>query len=79
MSERDAVRFIERVSGDLELQSRLRDIDPRDDLDQVVEIAVDVGFEFDVAQLRAAFLTDWKMRRRFYTAIADPRSRSSKS
>lgn len=70
MSETAALRFIERVAGDLALQSRLRRLEPPGDLEQVVRIAAHAGFEFDVEELRAAFATDYEMRRRFYGAVS---------
>ena len=72
MSEREALRFIERVGADLELQTRIRMLEPRGDLEAVVGLAVQAGFDFDVGDLRAAFVTDWRLRRRFYTAIEAP-------
>lgn len=70
MSERDALRFIEKVNGDLELQGKLRALESPDDLQRVVQLAGEAGFEFDVEELRRAFLTDWRMRRRFYAAVS---------
>ena len=70
MSERDALRFIERVNGDLELQGKLRALESTDQLQRVVELAGECGFDFDVEELRRAFLTDWRMRRRFYAAVS---------
>ena len=70
MSEREALRFIEKVNGDLELQGKLRALEPTDDLQRVVHLAGESGFDFDVEELRRAFLTDWRMRRRFYAAIS---------
>ena len=69
MSERDALRFIEKVNSDLELQCKLRALDPTGDLQRVAELATEAGFDFDVEELRHAFLTDWGMRRRFYAAV----------
>ena len=72
ISVRDAFRFIERLTIDLELQSNLREVRPRGDLDQVVALAAAAGFELDAGELREAFAIDWKMRRRFYAAIDEP-------
>lgn len=76
MSEREALRFIERVNSDLALQCRLRALPEGDDLEAVVALARHQGFDFDVGDLRRAFLTDWRMRRRFYGALSDDRGRS---
>jgi predicted ribosomally synthesized peptide with nif11-like leader len=77
MSQRDALSFIERVGNDLELQTALRALDPPDDLSPVVALARSYGFAIDEADLRAAFLADWRMRRRFYAALSrEPRSAS---
>jgi len=73
MSESEALRFIEHVARDLVLQSNLRAIHPQGDLEEVVRVGGDAGFEFDADELRAAFLNDWKIRRRFYAAVRDPR------
>jgi predicted ribosomally synthesized peptide with nif11-like leader len=67
MSENDALRFIARLDHDLALQAKVRAVAPGD-LDALVGVAGAAGFAFDVNELRAAFRTDWKMRRRFYGA-----------
>lgn len=71
MSRRDALTFIEQVADDLELQTALRAVDPPDDLQQVVELARARGYDIDEADLRGAFLSDWRMRRRYYAAVSD--------
>jgi hypothetical protein len=66
MGDKEALRFLARLDHDLELQGRLRAV-PAGDLDAVVRVAAEAGFDFDVAGLRAAFRTDWRMRRRHFS------------
>jgi len=71
MPVKDALRFIERLDEDVALQCSLRELSPRGDLEAVVCLAADAGFTFTPDELRAAFRSDWRMRRRFFGGLSD--------
>ena len=71
MPVKDALRFIERLDEDVALQCRLRELSPSGDLDDVARLAAAAGFTFTPDELRAAFRSEWHMRRRFFGGVSE--------
>lgn len=66
MSVKTALNFIQRVRQDSVVRGRLEALRNVSDLQEVVRIGADAGFEFTAQDLRAAFKHDWGMRWMFY-------------
>jgi len=68
VSIQQALRFIEAVGNDPELEECLRALGPDPDPARVVALGREEGYEFNARELRAAFARDWAMRRAFYSS-----------
>ena len=68
MSVQEALRFIEALGADLRLREQLRGAGRAVELDGVAALAADAGFDVTADDLQQAFVHDWRMRRRFYSA-----------
>lgn len=66
MSIRDALEFIQLAYRDENVRASIAELDPQDDLNEIVTLANDLGLVFSADELRTAFATDWNMRRFFY-------------
>jgi predicted ribosomally synthesized peptide with nif11-like leader len=66
-----ALRFGRAAREDPELAERLGAVDPAADLDRVLEIAAEAGYEIGEDELRAAHAQDWALRRARYAAPDD--------
>lgn len=72
MSIRDALEFIQIAYRDDKTRARIAELDPQDDLDEIVALASNLGLVFTTSELRAAFAKDWNMRQLFYkTALSN--------
>jgi hypothetical protein len=65
VSEKEAMMFIEAVGRSAALKRRIAELLPDARLSDVVLLAAENGFSFSEAQLRRAFVRDWKIRRLF--------------
>ena len=70
MSTSAAIRFIEALATDHALRERLRAQGLGIRLEDVATLAAEAGYEFTADELRHAFVRDWHMRRRFFSAAA---------
>jgi predicted ribosomally synthesized peptide with nif11-like leader len=66
MSVKMALEFIQQVRKDQALRQQLDALRYAADLQAVVRIGADAGFEFSDEELRTAFKHDWGMRWMFY-------------
>ena len=79
MSRAVALRFFEAVASSTELQNELRALRPHGDLEAVAGVAAAHGFACTADDLQAGFVTDWKMRRYFYTGRVEETTESGTS
>jgi predicted ribosomally synthesized peptide with nif11-like leader len=62
MSIQTALRFVQKVREDEGLRSRFQVLGQEADLESLVQIGAEAGFEFTAHELQAAFKHDWAMR-----------------
>ncbi len=62
MSLQAAVLFIQSAKQDTPLKDRIQSLDKEADLEDLVQIGAEVGFDFTIEELQAAYKHDWAMR-----------------
>lgn len=70
MSIQDAMKFIEEVGKDKKLREKIRGLEGSADLEEVIRIGIDEGFNFSIEELRVAFAKDCEIRRKYYSSKA---------
>lgn len=74
---RVALRFVRLAREDPALGAKLRELDPEEGLEPVLELAAREGFAFGVEELRAAHLIDWGLRSARYSRVSPPKAAST--
>jgi predicted ribosomally synthesized peptide with nif11-like leader len=66
MSLQQAFQFIQKTARQPAMRNRIRALGPEATLAQLAALGSASGFQFTEAEIRAAFLLDWRIRRRYY-------------
>lgn len=71
MSEKDAQAFLVRAENDADLRGQVIELSGALDLEPLVRLAVDKGYDCDESSLRSA----WRKRRRLKEVVAAAKRR----
>ena len=71
MSLKEALRFVAALGSEPRLREALRRAGRGVEISEIVALASDAGFDFEADELQEAFTRDWRIRRRFYSAVEE--------
>ena len=67
MTIQNALHFLNQIHKDHLLKELIKKNIDSLDLEEVVRIGAQYGYEFKVEDLRDAFIKDWSLRRHYYS------------